>query len=679
MGIISLKSIFLNSNKTLPEAFHNIKYERAWMNQDGKFTWIGQDDHIKWALTNVLPNHTSNDYVEMYKRGWVRITKEWFLDDKKLTYENNIKPVNKFQRDALVDYGMEHSYKVLNSLNPREILYSPRTSSSPFLESQIREGDPDHIEGTDLQYGNKDARTFIISRDFNLILYAEDIDSTHYVICSVLVELYEKIEKSDKNNNSEIIKSVLEGTDRFGNKINIKYEGSESDLLKLSFFAFENFDPDGSDENDDIEYFVREEIGLAGRLWKDNNVISFWQRKKDVLKYLPKIKTLISLYGKKIENFEFDFLDSSVLKKYSDLVKVNVRDKTKKLTPDQIKDLLKKQHIDPNAKEKLKDMGMTMEPGSMKQQKIASKAGFPHAAAFKFAHPFSEIKNEILKNKDSVALPMIRRSLKENPEDVYANDTHIAGFRDSDAYSFVIDIQTGVGIYGSTNDYNGVYGQVYHRDILDLLFGIGREISDNAYDEKDIPDFIERKLSRAKMSLSGSISNIIKFATRLYIDNKNKFNSIDARKIGIVGRLWKEEKIISFWNQRDDLIQNEKIIRNFVDKEFSNAEDYDIDYIGKNNNDNLIPYDEFFNIKSNIKSKMTPKEIEDLMKKQHIDPNAKEKLQAIGMISPHGSLKQQKVSFKAGYPSVAAFKFAHQVTETKIIKLKSFIKSILKD
>ena len=93
---------------------------------------------------------------------------------------------------------------------------------------------------------------------------------------------------------------------------------------------------------------------LSGRVWKDYNVISFWNSKSKLTKHFPLIFDFIKVIGGNPTKYIYEFIDSDAIYAYSTLNKAV--DKDKKRTPEEIMALLKKQHLDAKSKRELWNM-----------------------------------------------------------------------------------------------------------------------------------------------------------------------------------------------------------------------------------------------------------------------------------------------------------------------------------
>jgi len=126
-----------------------------------------------------------------------------------------------------------------------------------------------------------------------------------------------------------------------------------------------------------LPFLDRDKAVISGRVWdyKQGPLVSFWNREEDVRKYWEFIQKL--LRGR-IATAKFQFIDDDydTWRDYKD-VKPGTAVSKPKLSDEEVKELMKQQHLDPNAKRILKDReDVQVEP---------KLAGYPTAAQYNFA------------------------------------------------------------------------------------------------------------------------------------------------------------------------------------------------------------------------------------------------------------------------------------------------------
>jgi hypothetical protein len=167
------------------------------------------------------------------------------------------------------------------------------------------------------------------------------------------------------------------------------------------------------------------------------------------------------------------------------------------------------------------------------------------------------------------------------------------------------------------------------------------------------------------------VSNPEKFLDDLFLEGgalasymRDPVDHIREMKDALLGRLWPNLEIISFWNPRSEVIKNwsfvEKMFKDNIIK-FGGLNHYKVDWVERNSGN--IPFTPAKRVKaSDRKPTLDPAELKRLMAQQHIDPAAKKKLAAALM-----TLKQKVPS---------GFDFAAQKAAA-IPALQEILKSIL--
>lgn len=96
----------------------------------------------------------------------------------------------------------------------------------------------------------------------------------------------------------------------------------------------------------------RESIELAGRIWIDKNVISFWNSKDELKKHMNNIFGFMESMDMNPKKAIYEFIDSRNFWTYGELSGEEPEEK-QKLSPEEIKKLQAAQHLDAKAKAKL--------------------------------------------------------------------------------------------------------------------------------------------------------------------------------------------------------------------------------------------------------------------------------------------------------------------------------------
>jgi hypothetical protein len=230
--------------------------------------------------------------------------------------------------------------------------------------------------------------------------------------------------------------------------------------------------------------------------------------------------------------------------------------------------------------------------------------------------------------------------LKESPDAVYANGEGIASFQAPDAYSFILDPNSTFYIYASSA--NGSF----HSALAYFLEKVFNKSKDKESFKTNLLDGLREE---TRFIASGDLDAAYDFINK----HNNKHHS---RKWGIAGRIWTEKKIISFWHKRPIVVKMMNRVEDFIKNAFDqSAKDYKYDFVDSAKKNPMLTYDQLINnkVRSKIDS-LSDKDIKDLMKAQHLNPNAKKILNLLST-SGSGSDKLDRVARNAGYRSAAEF------------------------
>ena len=159
---------------------------------------------------------------------------------------------------------------------------------------------------------------------------------------------------------------------------------------------------------------------LAGRIWVDANVVSFWNEKDRVMPYMNQVYSFMKNYNMNLDTALYEFIDSRGFYTYQELTG-NLPDDKEKLSPEEIQALKAQKHFK-------KDKADYSPSFWDRQDKKAAK-GFEYPAKAAAAMPALEGH---IKLKDL---------LKENPDKVDLKggsgaDMKIARYQDNDAVAF---------------------------------------------------------------------------------------------------------------------------------------------------------------------------------------------------------------------------------------------------
>jgi nicotinamide mononucleotide adenylyltransferase len=396
---------------------------------------------------------------------------------------------------------------------------------------------------------------------------------------------------------------------------------------------------------------------VCGRLWTDpDNVISFWSPRDLVLKHWEEFKKAWKLYPTlgDIEDYKIEWIESSLkikgVKKQLTLDPVPSIDTSKtsstpidKDTADAYRELLKKQHIDPNAKKEL--------------AKIAQHPNKAAEIADELGMSVAELNHLI----GVVAENAVKEIIKEDPDTVYDKNKKFAEMVENEAIVF-IGLEEGT-LFGAVD--------TIHQDLEDALMSYiyHREWTEKVY---DFGYFSNQKRTERYLIIKGK-----------YLAEPGRIEDA-GRSIykGLSGRIWPNKKVISFWQLPEEVRQRWKIVEDAFTKNpdptkkkdgtsshagtinLGRLEDYSLDFINSaGNSKGLVTVPDFLSLADvGEDDVISPEEYKELLKKQHLDPEAKKK------IIPQYK-KAEELAKKMGYTSVAQMNAdIHKGLDERLVK-----------
>lgn len=174
------------------------------------------------------------------------------------------------------------------------------------------------------------------------------------------------------------------------NSLGLKVTG---DLIKNKDFILSKFrefpwalinrSSDEHHEDGEISEMLREEFfNVSGRFWIKTKQCSFWNLQSTVQSYLKPLKEIFVLYGQKIEEYEFEFIErQGKLINWWELS----GQPAPEVTPQQKEEsrkLMKMQHTNPVVKKQIAAKG----GGANKLASFANALGFRNPIEFTHAH-----------------------------------------------------------------------------------------------------------------------------------------------------------------------------------------------------------------------------------------------------------------------------------------------------
>ena len=394
-----------------------------------------------------------------------------------------------------------------------------------------------------------------------------------------------------------------------------------TDRNKLLKFI-ENLDWEGRES--------REALGVSGRMWPKALFIAFWWEKAEVLPYKDTIFSLMKKYNMDPEKSLYEFVDIKDVFTYQDL---GFEGNKEKRSDAEILDLMKKQHIDPNAKKKL---------AAIQKVHQLKSPGFDFQAQKNAMMP--AVAEEKLKEFDydvPDGVPSMKDTLQEDPDSPYIEDKvakqklkqagknvkefNELDYSDAEATPFTIADKFGVVFYmdGTKTHDMAIHADI--RDNLDRYLDNPRKFLLKQDGDEVILESID------KFYLMTTLGTTVKEFPKL-IQSVNKWVQSDSAR-GFPnfysGRLWVKKAgfkqannilFVSFWCKKEYIVKNMKLVDRFLKKFWSNPEEFIFQFTDSR--------DVFFHSEMDhgVGSGRSDAEIADLMKKQHLDPAAKKKL-----------------------------------------------------
>jgi nicotinamide mononucleotide adenylyltransferase/soluble cytochrome b562 len=375
---------------------------------------------------------------------------------------------------------------------------------------------------------------------------------------------------------------------------------------------------------------------LVGRVWTEKKLMSFWTLKRVAIKSWDNVEKIFQQFPNLLGNrheYRIDWLERAYKKPIPPLTRFdNARDGApeEKITPEKLKDLLSKQHLDPKAKEILKKV-QGLPPN--KAAHLATLLGFNSPAEMFYHHGHDGSGGT--------------QKINEDPGEVYEKNKEILNYTAEDAVIF-ITLEDGT-IFGG----NGMLHEELYHSILSYIFK--REWK---YVEND-GYFSDQKKVERYLIIKGK-----------YLADHDKIQD-DGRSPykGLAGRIWTDKRVISFWQTPEETRPHWKKIeeafardpqpcrqkdgstKNSQPLHLGKLEEYRLDFVDSGGNaDGLIPVQSFLSGEMK-KSRLSPEEYKELLAKQHLDPEAKKKLAADLEGGPYN--KAAELAKKLGYDSVA--------------------------
>jgi hypothetical protein len=344
---------------------------------------------------------------------------------------------------------------------------------------------------------------------------------------------------------------------------------------------------------------------IAGRMWVDKNTISFWNEKEKIMPYMKQVLSFMENFNMNVEKALYEFIDSRGFYTHYELTG-NLPDTKEKLSAAEKQELLAQKHFK-------KDKA---EFGHDYWKKHAKKAarGFDFPAKASAAMPAREGH---IKLKDLI---------KESPDFIINIDGNqrLAKYMDGDAIAFFVYPKFSAINVGGT-----------HSDIMEVLQHAHENIDyitdDHPEAKQEFYDMVARRgieISDFEAMLdsvySGPLADFIKGG----VHNDDDPGAFRIKSGGIAGRIWNRKKFISFWNNKDEVIDKwndiERLYNDFGDK-LGNLDEYQVDWLDRDvrNGGPLTPAS---SISSSIGQKKDGNQLDFLDKLAGEEPISKEEI-----------------------------------------------------
>ena len=427
-------------------------------------------------------------------------------------------------------------------------------------------------------------------------------------------------------------------------------------LIKLANgFAWKNKDSRGG-------------FGVTGRMWPGESYISFWNKRADAIKHKDTFFELMKKFDMNPVKCLFQFSDQNKVYTYEEL---DSNDTSPRRSDAEIRDLMKQQHVDPNAKKKLaaiQKVRQLKSPGfDFQAQRDAMMPAVAEAASGSLDEFDYDVPDGVPYLHPSLQ-EIARGILREDPDHMIAMSSDIeklrkngfgelvkggAEFTDWNSTAIFFDQNEKRVLYGVTDELGGyathknMMKQIdmfrHHREnfeIVEVDGNFGLQATKKA----------ERKLVVYPKGFIYGVGFKSKQDFEVYLDfaewTREPYHREQTNMI--LGRYWEGCEAVSFWNTRTEVMKHFDIVKMFFTP--SRVDKIVYQFI---DSDRIYLFSELNEAPGNHEN-LTPADIAALRRKQHIDPAAKKKLAAIDkvnqVVSPGFEFQAQR---NAAMPAVA--------------------------
>ena len=525
-----------------------------------KIDWLerGRDYHSKLTPVSSLKSKTKSKDDEL------KLSDE---DYKKLMSKLHVAPPEE-KKIILKQLGVGNLNKasdIANKLNMTVAQYNHLMN----INENILNETPDVVKSTDnyeiAKYHNPSARAFFIEEDYGFI--GTDSGVYHSDILLSLIKFYKQFENLPDKTKSAFMKFIHD---------NLLYYTGDVRIINPEAFYNDLKNPNSNItqilKEKQLPWNIRNIPGfLSGRMWEPKKILSFWQDEKTVVDKWYYVENLFSELKLKLEDFDVDFMDragdSSLPLKPAKTIGTDKEKKTDELSAEakqKILDILSRLHT--AAPEKKKEMLNKI--GANTPSKIASladKLGFNSVAEF---YHYAKLDENIL---------------KEDPDTVSYKtpDGDVIGlhYMDDDARMFAVFKEFSI----IANE-----GEMIHGMVENLIMDVQEDMDEQPRPLKIEDDTlleINHRLEEYNLTCT-NLEELAKFVIKR-LEKATRYIDLRYTAGALAGRLWSDEKVMSFWNSKHDVVKmwpHVVELFKFLNLQIQN---YSIDFLERENDEDI--------------------------------------------------------------------------------------------
>ncbi len=555
---------FWNKKAAVMKVWNSIEDMMEYQNikdfEDYKIDWIersGKEEKIRMQpVSSVKSSGGSSKVPELSKKEYLELLKK-----------AHVSPPDE-KRKILKQLGADNPNKagaIANKLNMTVAQYNHLMN----INENILNETPDVVKSTDnyeiAKYHNPSARAFFIEEDYGFI--GTDSGVYHSDILLSLIKFYKQFENLPDKTKSAFMKFIHD---------NLLYYTGDVRIINPEAFYNDLKNPNSNItqilKEKQLPWNIRNIPGfLSGRMWEPKKILSFWQDEKTVVDKWYYVENLFSELKLKLEDFDVDFMDragdSSLPLKPAKTIGTDKEKKTDELSAEakqKILDILSRLHT--AAPEKKKEMLNKI--GANTPSKIASladKLGFNSVAEF---YHYAKLDENIL---------------KEDPDTVSYKtpDGDVIGlhYMDDDARMFAVFKEFSI----IANE-----GEMIHGMVENLIMDVQEDIDEQPRPLKIEDDTlleINHRLEEYNLTCT-NLEELAKFVIKR-LEKATRYIDLRYTAGALAGRLWSDEKVMSFWNSKHDVVKmwpHVVELFKFLNLQIQN---YSIDFLERENDEDI--------------------------------------------------------------------------------------------